>query len=110
MSLVLHNEQQRTAQLAYDNQHPDHSEIDLAEAANELLDNNDVLRGIAADELAFSLSGDWFTDATAALIKLEVKRPDDLLGSQLLADLYQLAKVARTAALEVARERVEHAA
>lgn len=110
MSLVLHNEQARSAQLAYDRMSPACSEIDLTEAANELLDNNEVLRGIAEDELAFTLSGDWFTDATAALIKLEVKHPDDLLGSQLLADLYQLAKVARTAALEVARERVEDAA
>lgn len=110
MNLVARNEQQRSAQLAYDHLLPKFSEIDLDEAANELLDNPVALHEIAADDLAFTLDGGWFTEATAALIRLDVKHPSDLLGSQLLTDLYRLAKTARAAAMEVARERVEDAA
>ncbi|WP_293705987.1 hypothetical protein [Stenotrophomonas sp. UBA7606] len=109
MSLVARNEQQRLAQIAYDNLIPGESEIDLMEAANELLDDPSALHEIAANDLPFSMDGEWFTEATEALIKLDVKHPSDLMGSQLLTDLYRLAKTVRAAAMEVAREKVEDA-
>lgn len=110
MALSLYD-QHRSAQLAYDRMSPpEPSEINIDEAAAELLADRNVRREIAANDLAFSMSGDWFTDSTDALIQLCVKHPDDLLGSQLLVDLYRLAKTVRAAAMEVARERVEDAA
>lgn len=110
MNLVARNEQQRSAQIAYDHAVQQFSEIDVNEAANELLDNSEIRRQIASDDLAFSLDGEWFTDITDKLIQLDVKHPSDLMGSQLLTDLYRLAKTVRVAAMEVARERVEDAA
>jgi len=107
MALQLHT-MSRSAQRAYDDQAPDFAAWERAEAiearALDMLSDRDQRREIAADVLPFELDGEWFTDATDALIQLDGKHPDDLLGSQLLADLYRLAKVARTAALEAARE------
>lgn len=110
MNLVARNEQQRSAQIAYDHAAQQFSEIDVTEAANELLDDPSALHEIAANDLPFSMDGEWFTEATEALIKLDVKHPSDLMGSQLLTDLYRLAKTVRAAAMEVAREKVEDAA
>lgn len=108
MSLVTRNEQARNAQVAFDRQLPNGSEFDLDEAAAELLDSPAVLREIASDELPFSMDSEWFTEATEALIKLDAKNPSDLMGSQLLTDLYRLAKTVRMAAMEVASEKVEN--
>lgn len=110
MSLVARNEQQRSAQLAYGRLLPHDAEVDLDEAANELLNNREVRRQIAADDLAFSLDSDWFTDVTDQMIQLDVKHPSDLMGSQLLTDLYRLARTVRAAAMDVAREKVGDAA
>lgn len=106
---LQHQTMSRSAQRAYDDQAPDFGAWERAEAVEartvEMLEDRDARREIASDVLPFELDGEWFTDATDALIQLDVKHPDDLLGSQLLADMYRLAKIARTAALEVARER-----
>jgi len=110
MAYQLHT-MSREAQRHYDNMSPpEPSEIDIDEAAAELLKDRNVRREITANDLAFSMSGDWFTECTDALLQLDIQHPHDLLGSQLLVDLYQLAKEARAAAMEVARERVEDAA
>lgn len=108
MSLVTRNEQARNAQVAFDRQLPNESEFDLDAAASELLTDAKVLREIASSELPFSMDGEWFTEATEALIKLDGKNPADLIGSQLLIDLYRLAKSVRAAAMEVASEKVEN--
>lgn len=107
MSLVARNEQQRSAQIAYDHAAQLVSEIDVNEEANKMLADPAALHEIAANDLPFSMDGEWFTEATETLIKLDVKHPSDLMGSQLLTDLYRLAKTVRAAAMEVAREKVE---
>ena len=115
MALQLSSDRQHSAARQYDHQEdPAITRREAAEgveaAANALLDDSTALRDIAACDLPFSMDSDWFTEATEALIKLDVKHPSDLMGSQLLTDLYRLAKTVRAAALEVAREKVEDAA
>ena len=98
--MALHqtySDRQHSAARQYDHQEdPAITRREAAEgveaAANALLDDHTALYGIAANELPFSLDSHWFTEATAALIQLDVKHPSDLMGSQLLTDLYRLAK------------------
>ncbi len=109
MAALLRSEQFYTAQRAYENLIPDETAYYRAEAidgrALEMLSDHQVRREIATDVLPFELDGEWFTDTTVALIQLDAKHPSDLLGSQLLVDLYRLAHLARLAAFAAAHER-----
>ena len=73
---------------AYDSRHDEA----VAELADEYRQDDKKLRG-AEEWVAGSFDGSHYTDVTLALHALHHTDPDRLLGSDLLARLYALARV-----------------
>lgn len=88
MSAVSHNAAQRSAQLSYDNQSPPEDD----ELVDSLLHDfrNDAQKIAEADTLWAGTID--MSDADSALADLHRVEPSDLLGSDVLARLYRLAR------------------
>ena len=97
MALQTSNDRAYEAQRAWDNQAD--ARLDQAGAAEQAADlavalRNDPAACREAEQwTAGTFDGDHYTDVTLALHQLHHTDPADLLGSDLLAQLYALAKV-----------------
>ena len=111
MSAVIRNQQLRAAAFAYDNAYP---YDDAAEARAERMDQMVMDYLADADKVAEAddwidgcQSGEHYSELERAMADLHAVHPSDLLGSDVLARLYQLAKVPGEARLAQLREMVQ---
>ncbi len=113
MSLHTATDISRAAQLSWDNASEDETSEAASEAAAHLavsLRNDPAACREAEQWTAGTFDGDHYSDVTLALHRLHHTDPADLLGSDLLAQLYALAKVEAAAIdeqlLEMALQQV----
>ena len=111
MDQVVSNSQYRAAAFAYDNAYP---YDDAAEARAERMDQMvldymaDTDKVAEADDwIDGTQSGEHYSELERAMADLHTVHPSDLLGSDVLARLYRLAKVHGDARLAQLREMVQ---
>jgi len=96
MALHTATDLHRAAQQNWDNASEDEDRPEVDEAAEALaivLRNDPAACREAEQWTAGMFDGEHYTDVTLALHRLHHTNPADLLGSDLLAQLYALAKV-----------------
>lgn len=111
MDQVASNSQHRAAALAYDNAYP---YDDAAEARAERMDQMvldymaDTDKVAEADDwIDGTQSGEHYSELERAMADLHAVHPSDLLGSDVLARLYRLAKIHGEARKAQLREMVQ---